>query len=114
MMGRGEEARKRRGEEAQGRVLDSGALTHRRISVTLDAGPAVHQNAGLARYTERLAYHLHCDHADLVDLILFYNAHSGHPLPPTLQTIPQRTISLGQYAWRLSVLASQILRRPFY
>jgi glycosyltransferase involved in cell wall biosynthesis len=80
----------------------------------LDAGPAVHQNAGLARYTERLAYHLHCNHADSVDLTLFYNAHSGNSLPVTLRPIPQRAISLGQYPWRLSVLASQILRRPFY
>ncbi|MBX2998972.1 MAG: glycosyltransferase family 4 protein [Caldilineaceae bacterium] len=85
----------------------------RRMAVTLDAGPAVHQNAGLARYTERLAYHLHRDHVNTVDLTLFYNAHSGHSLPETLRPIPQHTISLGQYAWRLSVLASQILRRPF-
>jgi hypothetical protein len=80
----------------------------------LDAGPAVHQNAGLARYTERLAYHLYCNHAEQVDLTLFYNAHSGHTLPETLHTIPQQPISMGQYAWRLSVLASQILRQPFY
>lgn len=113
-MGRGEEARRRRSEKVQGTALDSGASAHRRIAATLDAGPAVHQNAGLARYTERLAYHLHCNHAEQVNLTLFYNMHSGHSLPETLHTIPQQPVCLGQYAWRLSVLASQILRRPFY
>jgi glycosyltransferase involved in cell wall biosynthesis len=109
-----DEAKKRRSEERKGTTLDSGASTHRRIAVTLDAGPAVHQNAGLARYTERLAYHLHCKHAEQVDLRLFYNVHSGHTLPETLHAIPQQPISMGQYAWRLSVLASQILRQSFY
>ena len=89
------------------------APSPRRLPVILDVGPAVHQNAGLARYTERLAFHLCRDLADEVDLSLFYNAHSGHTPPPSLAGLPQQTLPMGQYAWRLSVLASQMLRRPF-
>lgn len=81
-----------------------------RLTVTLDAGPAVHQNAGLARYTERLAAYLLRNHADEIDLTLFYNAHSGDTLPVTLEDAPVHTIRRGQYAWRLGALASQLLR----
>ncbi|MCC6458487.1 MAG: glycosyltransferase family 4 protein [Caldilineaceae bacterium] len=84
------------------------------VTVTLDAGPAVHQRAGLSRYTERLiaALHQHC--ADAVALRLFYNRHSGHELPPTLRTVPSQTLALGQYAWRLSILASQLARTTYF
>lgn len=84
------------------------------LPVILDAGPAVHQQAGLRRYTEQLAIALnhHCD--DRVKLSLFYNQHSNHQLPATLRSLPAQTISLGQYAWRLSVLASQITHIPYY
>jgi glycosyltransferase involved in cell wall biosynthesis len=85
-----------------------------RLPVLLDIGPAVHQNAGLARYAERLAYHLHQDFGDQIDLTLFYNAHSGNLLPQTMQSIRQQSLSMGQYGWRLSVLASQLLRRPSF
>ena len=83
-----------------------------RLKVFLDAGPAVHQSAGLARYTESLASALwqHC--RDTVDLSLFYNRHSGHQLPASLSTIPARAFPLGQYPWRLGVLACQLLRAP--
>ena len=83
-----------------------------RLRVSLDAGPAVHQSAGLARYTECLASALwqHCRHT--VDLNLFYNRHSGHQLPASLAPIPARAFSLGQYPWRLGVLACQLLRAP--
>jgi glycosyltransferase involved in cell wall biosynthesis len=90
------------------------APSPRRLPVILDVGPAVHQNAGLARYTERLAFHLQRDLADEVDLTLFYNAHSGHTPPLSLAGLPQQMLPMGQYAWRLSVLASQMLRRPFW
>ena len=79
----------------------------------LDAGPAVHQNAGLSRYTERLAAQLLQDHADRFAVHLFFNAHSGHRLPPSLRHAPARAIPMGQYAWRLTCLASQLLRRPW-
>ena len=83
-----------------------------RLKVFLDAGPAVHQSAGLARYTESLASALwqHC--RDAIDLNLFYNRHSGHQLPATLAPIPARAFPLGQYPWRLGVLACQLLRAP--
>lgn len=83
------------------------------VSVVYDIGPAVHQGAGLARYAERLAVHLRRDQAHAVDLQLFYNAHSGHTLPATLRGAPVYSLSLGQIAWRLSVLASQLARRPY-
>lgn len=84
----------------------------RRLKVVLDAGPAVHQSAGLARYTESLASALwqHC--RETIDLNLFYNQHSGHRLPSSLASIPARAFPLGQYPWRLGVLACQLLRAP--
>ena len=90
------------------------STTHCPLSILLDVGPAVHQQAGLSRYTERLAAHLLSEQSEQVQLTLLYNAHSGHQLPVTLQVAPTYTIPLGQYGWRLSVLASQILRAPIY
>lgn len=84
------------------------------LTVVMDAGPAVHQQAGLSRYAQQLAAYLLAHHREQVQLTLFYNAHSGHTLPPHLQTAPHQTLSIGQYAWRLSVLATQLGRRPFY
>ncbi|MCS6827968.1 MAG: glycosyltransferase family 4 protein [Caldilinea sp.] len=84
-----------------------------RFSVLYDIGPAVHQGAGLARYAEQLAVHLRREHGDVVELRLFYNAHSGHRLPDSLLGAPAHTLPLGQLAWRLSVLASQMARRPY-
>jgi glycosyltransferase involved in cell wall biosynthesis len=83
------------------------------LPVTLDIGPAVHQGAGLARYAERLTAALHTYCADRVDVSLFYNQHSGHTPPASLAALPTQTLTLGQYAWRLSVLASQISHIPY-
>jgi glycosyltransferase involved in cell wall biosynthesis len=106
-------AKRRRGEETTRHRDDKiVASTYPRLPVLLDVGPAVHQSAGLARYAERLAYHLQRDFGDEIELTLFYNAHTGHRLPETLQSSQQQTLSMGQVAWRLSVLASQLLRRP--
>lgn len=84
------------------------------LRVTFDIGPAVHQGAGLSRYARQLAIQLWTDHQADVDLTLFYNAHSGHTLPSALHQSPSQTFALGQYAWRLSILASQLLRIPRY
>lgn len=84
------------------------------LHVTLDAGPAVHQSAGLARYAERLAAQLLANHTDEVELTLFYNAHSAHTLPLSLHNAPTRTVRQNQLTWRLSSLASQLLRLPLY
>lgn len=83
------------------------------ISVLYDIGPAVHQGAGLARYAEQLALHLRSEPINRVDLQLFYNAHSGHHPPASLQDAPVHSLPMGQIAWRLSVLASQIARQPY-
>ncbi|MBI3959908.1 MAG: glycosyltransferase family 4 protein [Chloroflexi bacterium] len=80
------------------------------IGVVLDVGPAVHQTAGLARYAERLASHLLAGHGEEIDLTLFFNRHSGHGLPVSLQNTQTVTVERGQYAWRLGALASQLLR----
>jgi glycosyltransferase involved in cell wall biosynthesis len=80
------------------------------LPVTLDIGPAVHQNAGLARYAERLASRLLTGHRDEIDLTLFFNRHSGHGLPESLENAPFVAIEQGQYVWRLGALASQLLR----
>jgi glycosyltransferase involved in cell wall biosynthesis len=84
------------------------------LPVTLDAGPALHQRAGLSRYTERLAASLYQHCADRVALILFYNQHSGHQLPSSLRVLPTQPMKLGQYAWRLSVLVSQLAALPYF
>ncbi len=84
-----------------------------RLSVLLDIGPAVHQRAGLSRYTENLAAALLAHHQDEIDLTLFYNRHSGHAPPPSLSAARTSSLALGQYPWRLSVLASQLLRRTY-
>ena len=90
---------------------DPPSTTHTPLPVVLDAGPAVHQRAGLARYTERLASAL-WQNCTAIGLTLFYNSHSDHRLPASLAAIPARAIPLGQYPWRLGALACQLLRSP--
>lgn len=84
------------------------------LTLVMDVGPAVHQRAGLSRYTERLATHLLTDHRAQIATTLFYNAHSGHHLPDTLAQAPAQRIAIGQYGWRLSMLLSQLLHHPYY
>ena len=86
----------------------------RRVSVLLDAGPIVHQQAGLNRYASQLAVHLWRNQQNRVDLQLFHNDHSGHELPLSLQDVPGTTSPMGQYSWRLSVLALQMLNSHHY
>lgn len=83
------------------------------LQVILDVGPAVHQGAGLSRYAGQLARHLLAEAPPEMALTFFYNAHSGHDLPQELAQAPRRTLPLNQYAWRLSVLASQLLGIPY-
>jgi glycosyltransferase involved in cell wall biosynthesis len=82
--------------------------------IILDAGPAVHQSAGLSRYATRLIEHLWREQRERVTLTLFCNEHSGHALPPSLREIPTRTVNQGQYRWRLGALASQRFGIPNY
>ncbi len=58
--------------------------------------------------------HLWREQREHVTPTLFYNAHSDHSLPPSLQEIPTRTLDAGQLGWRLGALASQRLGRPRY
>lgn len=83
------------------------------VSTLIDIGPAVHQQAGLSRYARRLAETLLAQAPARGHLAFFYNAHSGHLPPATLQNAPTITLPLGQYAWRLSVLAGQALHLPY-
>ena len=83
------------------------------MNVLFDIGPAVHQGAGLAKYAERLAVHLLAGQRAVVDVTLFYNAHSGHCVPAALASAPVRTLPLGQLAWRLSVLASHLTHQSY-
>jgi glycosyltransferase involved in cell wall biosynthesis len=84
------------------------------IDVLYDISPAVHQGAGLARYAERLAAHLLEEQSGQVRLRFFYNRHSGHLPPEGLRAVPAVTLPLGQLAWRLSVLASQLARQAYW
>lgn len=86
----------------------------KRVSVLLDAGPIVHQQAGLNRYASQLATHLWRNQQNKVDLQLFHNDHRGHELPLSLQDVPGATLPMGQYRWRLSVLALQMLNSYRY
>jgi glycosyltransferase involved in cell wall biosynthesis len=83
------------------------------LDVLYDISPAVHQGAGLARYAERLAAHLLAETPDQVRLRFFYNRHSGHLPPAQLRGVPAHTLALSQITWRLSVLASQLLRQTY-
>jgi glycosyltransferase involved in cell wall biosynthesis len=83
------------------------------LDVLYDISPAVHQGAGLARYSARLAAHLLADAPDQVRLRFFYNRHSGHLPPAELRRVPAYTLPLSQIAWRLSVLASQMSRQTY-
>ena len=86
----------------------------KKVSVLLDAGPIVHQQAGLNRYASQLAIHLWQTQRDRLDLRLFHNEHSGHKLPAVLQNVPGHALPMGQYRWRLSVLARQMLNSTRY
>jgi len=83
-----------------------------RTRVLLDIGPAVHQGAGLSRYTERLAAHLLSEQSTRLDLSLFYNAHSGHQPPASLSQANTQTVNMGQVRWRIKSLTSQLMHRP--
>ncbi len=92
---------------------DSIESKNQKLQLLLDVGPAVHQRAGLAKYAERLANELLKLQSESFDLTLFYNAHSNHQLAQPLCSAPQISLAMGQYQWRLSVLASQLLRTSY-
>lgn len=93
--------------------MDEARSATNRCRVVMDIGPAVHQSAGLSRYTERLATHLLREEAGRVGLSLFYNAHSGDRPPSSLADARTHAIEMGQVSWRMRVLNSQLMRRQF-
>lgn len=82
--------------------------------VLLDAGPIAHQSAGLGRYATELAQGVWTTQADRIALRLHYNRHSQHTLPACFDSVPQHSTAMGQYPWRLSVLASQMAGLKLY
>ena len=70
----------------------------------------MHQSAGLSRYTTRLAEALLAHERDRVDLRLFYNAHSGDELPPSLRDVPSHSVPMSQIRWRMTAYGSQLTR----
>jgi glycosyltransferase involved in cell wall biosynthesis len=79
----------------------------------MDIGPAVHQRAGLSRYTVNLAAAMLAHCRDSVDLAFLYNRHSGRVPPQSLAAARAYPLEMGRYPWRLSVLASQVFRFPY-
>jgi len=84
------------------------------LPIAVDIGPAVHQRAGLSRYTTQLVAALAEECRADVDLRLVYNRHSGHAPPAELASLPTVSTPMGQYLWRMSVLASQVTRLPYW
>lgn len=70
----------------------------------------MHQSAGLSRYTTRLAEALLAHEVDRVDLRLFFNAHSGDELPPSLRGVPSHSVPMSQIRWRMAAYGSQLTR----
>ena len=83
-------------------------MASQRLKVVLDAGPAVHQSAGLGRYATELAISLWQHESGRTELTLFHNDHSDHQVPEPLRKVPRCKLPMGQIRWRLSALASQV------
>ncbi len=81
------------------------------LKLTLDVSPTAQGHAGLGRYAAEVARSLRDHHPDL-DLTLFYNQDGHARLPDDLQSLPTRTVTLGNKPWRMSVLLSSLLRIP--
>ncbi len=81
------------------------------MTIYVDVSAAVHQRAGLGRYAASLTQALlpRLSHR----LALFYNREKGIALPPGLEHIPARTVSLSYKSWRMLVWAGQLAHVPF-
>jgi glycosyltransferase involved in cell wall biosynthesis len=81
------------------------------MNILLDASAAVHQRAGIGRYTQELLTAL-LELAPEHTWRIFYNrAADANPHPP-LNRLPGVTIATGDKPWRLRVLLAHLLRRP--
>lgn len=72
--------------------------------IYIDVSAAVHNRAGLGRYSQRLAESLLL--SDPSRYSLFYNRARGGQLPPGLDRAPKRTIRWGYKPWRMAILAA--------
>ena len=68
------------------------------------------ERGGIGRYSARLAEALQA-RGD-VALTLLYHGRCLAPLPPTLQGLPRRPVSLGSKPWRAGVAAALVLGLP--
>lgn len=73
--------------------------------IYLDISAAVHNRAGLGRYSEQLASALLLEHPQQVTL--FYNQGRDGRFPPSLPATARQTkVQLGYKPWRMAVLAA--------
>lgn len=79
--------------------------------IYLDISPAVHNRAGLGRYSRQLAESL--IEGDPSRYALFYNHDRGEQLPPGLDQAPKRTTSWGYKPWRMAILAANMASISF-
>jgi glycosyltransferase involved in cell wall biosynthesis len=81
------------------------------MNILLDASAAVHQRAGIGRYTQELITAL-LEVAPQHTYRIFYNraAEAGPQAP--LNMLPATTIPTGDKPWRLRVLLAHWLRKP--
>ena len=80
------------------------------MHVCLDVSPTVQKHAGLGRYAGEIARALSEDKD--ITLSLFYNQQGDAHLPDYLESIPHKSVNVGNKPWRMSVLASQMARWP--
>lgn len=79
--------------------------------ITIDVSAAVHNRAGLGRYSERLAAALHAAYPG--QITLFFNQGSDGQLPPSLSSLPHRSVRLGYKPWRSIILLAHLIHIGF-
>lgn len=79
--------------------------------IYVDVSAAVHSRAGLGRYSERMALALHAAQPERFGL--FYNQGRDGHVPPSLLTMPHRSVQWGYKPWRMAVLMAHLTGRSF-
>jgi glycosyltransferase involved in cell wall biosynthesis len=80
--------------------------------IYIDVSAAVHNRAGLGRYSERLAAALIRQQPGRYGL--FHNVGRQARFPPSLPAdVPRRSVNLGYKPWRMAVLLGHLGRVPF-
>ncbi len=83
------------------------------MTIYIDVSSAVHQRAGMARYSASLARTLIAGHGNKQSWGLFYNSASPVVSPLGLADVPTRTVRAGYKPWRLAVLLGQLAGLSF-